>query len=150
MEAAAWCFLGVPGLLYCAWRYLARAHVCAACGSGELIREARASRRATRYELRALRPRRSGRAPWPPALVDPLWRLRGGSALALAGLAALALAASGLLDAGVPSWGPASGLWSASWVFAQIALFHDVPPPGRAWREDGTPLRVEWLGAPGR
>lgn len=37
IEVLLWCVLIVPGVLYGLWRASRRKHVCAACGSGELL-----------------------------------------------------------------------------------------------------------------
>ena len=45
LELVGWFSFFLPGLLYCAWRYVNRTRVCAACGSAALVREARAVQR---------------------------------------------------------------------------------------------------------
>jgi hypothetical protein len=43
LELIAWCFLLIPGLVYCYWRHTTRRKVCAHCGGIELLRESRAA-----------------------------------------------------------------------------------------------------------
>ena len=144
LELAAWCCLGVPGLVYCAWRHLQRTKLCPGCGGGHLVREARASRRAPEDGRAIARVYSRGAASWPPPLRTPRQRMRPGAALA--GLGLLAVAASGLApapEAGGEALGHSAALLGMSWTFVQIALFHRPPAPWQAWDEAGRALRVE-------
>jgi hypothetical protein len=81
VELAGWLCLALPGLLYCYWRWAGRTRVCTACGSPNLVREARAARlRDPGAPLwgggRLLLPGRSG---WPRVLGTPAARLVHGS-----------------------------------------------------------------------
>ena len=147
-ELAAWCCLGLPGLVYCAWRHLLRIKHCPGCGGRELIREARASSRGLGDARRIARVHSDGVSPWPLALRTPRERLRRGAALAAFGLLAAIAAVDGSLtdtSTGHEAIGHASALFSMSWVFVQIALFHRAPSPWRAWTENGRPIDVEVL-----
>ena len=42
-EIVSWLCFVIPGWLYCYWRHSVRRKVCRFCGSGSLIREARAA-----------------------------------------------------------------------------------------------------------
>jgi hypothetical protein len=101
VEVVLWALLLVPGLLYCWWRHLHRRRICQHCGSADLMRETRASRRRT-LEARTTAsaaqtepPGRPGhivyaarRIPW---MATPSQRFRrvtkGGAAVAVAGMA---------------------------------------------------------------
>lgn len=149
LELLAWCGLGVPGLLYCAWRHLQRAKVCAHCGSPELVREARASRRLARgaavagpAAVHSSRP-----ALWPPALRAPRDRLRWGWSLALVALGVLLASGVEWLP-GVPAAPPLAqaSLWiGASVLGVQMTVGRDAISPWGAWDAQGHPLPVEFL-----
>lgn len=105
VELALWCLLLLPGLLYCAWRNVQQRRICPACGSSQLIRESRASRRRIEADPGAAPPpelqpggRRvhSGRRlPWMAAPRTRFRRVtRGGGALA--GVAFLAFTFVGI------------------------------------------------------
>ncbi len=155
VELAAWCCLGLPGLLYCGWRHLQRRKLCPECGSGALMRECRAAaaRRAPQaspadgarvYSLSGL-----GFA-WPEPLGSTRLRLRHG------GVGALLLAFGacawllGILDvapeAEALQVASVGGLLSASWLALQIRRL-TKPRNDRgvceAWDEHGRALRIE-------
>ena len=106
LELALWLFLLLPGLLYCVWRHAHRTRVCPACGSADLIRESRASRRrSAQPQAPAAAPPPRGRlvyaAPRIAWLAPPglrLRRLTRGGALAGAGVVAFALVSMNTLD----------------------------------------------------
>jgi hypothetical protein len=153
VELLAWACFGIPGLLYCWWRHLARIKVCPNCGSLELIREARAAALAqaptappsSGPRIRSL----SGSLCWPRSLCTPRARLwNGGASLLLSlGLAAwlltlldLAASESALLIA------YASSLLGLAWLGHQIVQISRMRSPllrCRAWNEDGRPLHIE-------
>lgn len=146
LELAAWCCLGLPGLLYCLWRHLARAKVCAHCESLDLFREARASKRPARMEGHVARLRSAGGCPWPATLRAPRERLRSGAALAAAGTLCGLSAGLGLLHGAV--WiAPLLGAWFAIWLCLQLGLFYDAAPLCRAWDDAGRALQVEMLAS---
>jgi hypothetical protein len=142
-EVAAWCCLGVPGLAYCAWRHVQREKHCADCGGGNLVREARASRRGVENQCAQTHSR--GSAAWPRALRTPRRRMRSGIAWAALGLLGVL---SGLLPfpaaTSQAALGHTAAFFSMSWMFVQIALFHKSPTPWLAWDESGRPVEVTY------
>ena len=84
VEMIAWGCFGIPGMLYCWWRHALRIKVCSVCGSGELVREARAA--AARCLPQAQPPHEpgvcnlSGPVRWPRPFAVPRERLRHGTA----------------------------------------------------------------------
>jgi hypothetical protein len=153
VELLAWVCFGIPGLLYCWWRHLARIKVCPNCGGGELIREARATALAraptappsTGPRIRSL----SGSLCWPRSLRTPRARLRsGGTALLVSlGLAAWLLA---LLDLqaseSILVMAHASSLLGLAGLGHQVVQISRMRSPllrCRAWDEDGRPLHIE-------
>jgi hypothetical protein len=40
------------------------------------------------------------------------------------------------------AFGHTAAVFGISWVFVQIAFFHESPTPWRAWDESGRPLNV--------
>jgi len=153
VELLAWACFGIPGLLYCWWRHLARIKVCPNCGSLELIREARAAALAREPtappssgpRIRSL----SGSLCWPRSLRTPRARLWSGGislilCLGLAGcpLAMLDLAASQTLL--VMAY--ASSLLGLAWLTHQIVQLPRTRSAllrCRAWDEEGRPLHIE-------
>jgi hypothetical protein len=153
VELLAWACFGIPGLLYCWWRHLARIKVCPHCGSRELIREARAAALAQPpTALPSSGPRihsLSGTLCWPRTLRTPRARLwSGGISLLLSlGLAAWLLA---LLDLATSEtlllMAYASSLLGLAWLGRQIIQLSRMRSPllrCRAWDEDGRPLNIE-------
>jgi len=121
LELAAWLALGVPGLVYCAWRHAGRLRVCPACGGRELVREARAAAGRPGAVLAWGGGRLRTRRPlaWPAHLRGPRARLRAGAlVLGLGGVAGAALlGAAGPgpepLSAAAGPFGFAGVLWLA-------------------------------------
>jgi hypothetical protein len=154
VEMLAWCCFALPGLFYCWWRHALRIKVCAFCGSGELIREARAAaERAPRWAPPAGGPRLrnlSGPVRWPRALAAPRARLRhGGVAAFLAGtgllsavLALLDLAAADAAVAAAYATTAAFGVWLV-YQAVRVAQMRATLPGCKAWDECGRPLRIE-------
>ena len=153
VELLAWACFGVPGLLYCWWRHLARIKICPNCGHRELIREARATALgqaptappSSGPRIHSL----SGALCWPSSLRTPRARLRsGGTALLLSlGLAAWLLAVLDLpaLES-VQVMAYASSLLGLAWLGHQIVQLSRMRSPAlrcRAWDEDGRSLRIE-------
>jgi len=98
LELAAWLALGVPGLLYCAWRHAGRIRTCPACGGRDLVREARAATWRTGPALDWGGGRLRSRRPlsWPASLASPRARLQAAAlALGLGGTLAALLAGPG-------------------------------------------------------
>ncbi len=153
VELLAWACFGIPGLLYCWWRHLARIKVCPNCGSAELIREARAAaldRAPTAPPSSGPRIRSlSGSLCWPRALRTPRARLRnGGVSLFLSlGLAAWLLAMLDLpASESVMVIAYASSLLGLAWLGHQIVQSSRMRSSllrCRAWDEDGRPLHIE-------
>jgi hypothetical protein len=155
-ELAGWCAFAVPGWLYCAWRHAARRKICAFCGSGELVREARAIRRrrapqpAPLYSPRILSC--SGTVRWPRALGTPRERLQqggAGAALVAALLLSWTLGTLGLVDARMAiAMRLTASLLCASWMIHQIARVSRLRRAlsgCRAWDARGRPIRIELL-----
>jgi hypothetical protein len=151
LELLAWACFGIPGLLYCWWRHLARIKVCPNCGSRELIREARATALAqaptappsSGPRIRSL----SGTLCWPRSLRTPRARLwSGGISLLLSlGLAAWLLAMLDLaLSETLLVMAYASSTIGLAWLGRQILQRTRSPLLRcRAWDEDGRPLHIE-------
>lgn len=136
LELAAWLCLALPGLLYCWWRHAGRRRVCAACGSGDLVREARRARVAGGEVLAwgggrlwAERPLR-----WPAALATPRARLHAGG-LGVAAVGAI-LARPELALLGLVGW----SAWLAVSVRRQV---RGVRPA--AFDESGRAIPIEAL-----
>ena len=156
VEMLGWCALAVPGWLYCAWRHAARRKLCAFCGGGELVREARAirGRRAPQappsHGPRVL----SGPSParWPRGLSTPRERLRQGGvgAILVSGvLLSWLLAALGTADPRVAGATLlATTLLCASWMLHQIARVTRLrrgTAACQAWDEHGRSIRIELI-----
>lgn len=151
LEILAWCCFALPGLLYCAWRHAARRKLCAHCGGGELIREARAAA-ARIVPSPAPRPPRSlgGAAPvrWPLALQTPRERLHTG-AVATALVFAPALVwlggAARLADPATASLAAQLLLGlCATWLIRQLArIARERAASAEAWDQHGRPLHIE-------
>ena len=153
VELLAWACFGIPGLLYCWWRHLARIKVCPNCGNRELIREARATALSqaptappsSGPRIRSL----SGSLCWPRSLRTPRARLRSGglSLLVSLGLAAWLPALLGLGAAEtLLLLAYASSLLGIAWLGHQIVQASRMRAPllrCRAWDEDGRPLHIE-------
>jgi hypothetical protein len=153
-ELLAWLCLAVPGVLYCYWRHASRAKVCPACGSAELVREARAARRRGGFERVAWgggRLRSERALPWPRALGTPGARLaHGGFGALLFGAFSLERLLAALAPAG-PAVAPLAAAAAAAcalWMFYQAlrvwrgrALAADC----EAFDEDGRRLSIEAL-----
>ena len=151
LEGMAWLLGGWPGWLYCAWRHALRGKRCARCGSGELLRETRASRERSPWPLEvpgcALGSRQgTAAAAWPAPLREPRQRLWSG----LPWLGAWCLAGLGLL---LP--GGLVGLAFLAWIVRKLRAT-DPPDPAQAegprlpcaaWDASGRALRVEWVQA---
>jgi hypothetical protein len=154
VEMLAWCCFALPGLFYCWWRHALRIKVCAFCGSGELIREARAAaRRAPRQVPPAGGPRLrnlSGPVRWPRALAAPRDRLRHGgvaatlvgSFLASSALAVLDLAAREGAVVAVYAIAAACSVWIVYQV-VRVSQMRATLPGCKAWDQSGRPLRIE-------
>jgi hypothetical protein len=152
-ELLAWACLGIPGLLYCWWRHLARIKVCPNCGGLELIREARAaaldhapaSRLSGGPRISSL----SGPVRWPRSLRTPRARMwsGGGALLLLLGLTAWLLALFNLAASEtVLAMGYAALFLGLAWLGHQVVRISRMRSPllrCRAWDEDGRPLRIE-------
>jgi hypothetical protein len=155
IELVAWACFALPGLLYCWWRHLGRRKICPICGSGDLMRESRAS--AARQAPQAPPPggprvlTSPGCAlPWPAALRSPRGRLRTGSVAALASAFALAAWLLASLDptpaAAMRQAAAFGSLLSASWIgwqVRQIARVRSRWLACEAWDEDGRRLHIE-------
>jgi len=149
LELAGWLALGLPGLLYCAWRHAGRRRTCPACGGQALVREARAAARRTGLPLAwgggRLRSRCS-RA-WPQALRSPRARLRTGTA-GLAGIALLGLGWLGGGAAGPEPLAAAAGPLSVSaavWLAARRRRGGRISGRCEAFDASGRSLPVEAL-----
>jgi hypothetical protein len=153
-EIVAWCFFAIPGLLYCWWRHALRIKVCPFCGSGDLVREARAAAaREPRQAPLATGPRvcsLDGSERWPRALAAPRDRLRhGGIAASLVGAFALTTALA-LLDlaprdaaiATAYATAVACGLWIV-YQLVRVSQMRASVPGCKAWDRYGRPLRIE-------
>ena len=134
-----WCAFAVPGWLYCAWRHAARGKVCAYCGGGELVREARAVRgRRTpqappSHGARILRgPRRPH---WPHGLATPRERLRQGGAGAVLSAALLVSWTSGVLS--LVDQRTATGTTVATTLLCACWMLHQIARVAR---------RRNWIG----
>jgi hypothetical protein len=156
LELLAWCVGGLPGWLYCAWRHALRRRICAFCGGGDLVREARATRRrGPRQAPPSGGPSiRSATSPvrWPRALRAPRARLRhGGVALALGGAAGLAWLLSSLGLAAPAALATASqaaaglGAAWASLLAIRVAHVSAAAPRCQAWDEHGRPIPIQLL-----
>jgi hypothetical protein len=153
VELLAWACFGIPGLLYCWWRHLARIKACPNCGSRELIREARAAAlKQAPTAPPSSGPRIwsvSGSLCWPRSLRTPRARIRrGGISLLLSlGLAAWLLAMLDPVAVETPLvMAYASSLIGLAWLGHQIVQFSRTRSPllrCRAWDEDGRPLPIE-------
>lgn len=151
LELLAWACLVVPGLLYCAWRYVNRAKVCAACGSDALVREARAAQRRDPAVLSwgGGRLVAAGQLGWPSALRTPTARMVHGSfGVAVLGVVLVERALAGLAGAAwaTSSWLP--GGLCALWLLWQgVQLLQSRPRSAglQAFDENGRPLQVEAL-----
>ena len=154
LEMLAWCCLAVPGLLYCWWRHALRIKVCAHCGGGDLVRQARAAQlRATRIAPLSSGPRvrnLTGPVRWPRALATPRERLRqGGLPAALASATAFCALLAALGPPGPEALGltgaalaAACGLW-ISRLGVRIAKQRAAWSGCRAWDAHGRALRIE-------
>ena len=156
VELLGWCVFAVPGWLYCVWRHVGRRKACAFCGSGELIREARATRRRMAPQAPSSHGPRvlgeTGPASWPRGLATPRERLRHGgvgAALVVALLLSWALAATSLAAARSAAGANAAlTLLCASWMLHQIARVRRLRrelPGCRAWDGRGRPVSIELL-----
>ncbi len=153
VELLAWACFGIPGLLYCWWRHLARIKVCPNCGGLELIREARAaaldhapaSRLSSGPRISSL----SGAVQWPRSLRTPRARMwsGGGTLLLLLGLTAWLLALFDLAASeAVLAMAYASSPLGLAWLGHQVFRISRMRSPllrCRAWDEDGRRLRIE-------
>lgn len=151
VELAAWCLLGLPGLVYCGWRHLNRFKTCAACGSPALMRECRAAagRRPPLAPTAVARVRSLGSDfAWPRPFGSTRVRLRSGSVaallIALAGVAALLGVLELAPEPRALQTASASGLLGLGWLghmAQQVARLRS----GRceAWDARGRPLRIE-------
>jgi hypothetical protein len=154
VEMIAWCCFAVPGLLYCWWRHALRIKVCSACGSGELVREARAAAaRSLPPAPLAAEPgvcNLSGPVLWPRPLAVPRERLRHGFVLAsLAGtlfvclaLVALGIASHASMTAVTSSIATACGGWILYEV-VRVLRVRATRSSCKAWDRYGHPLRIE-------
>jgi len=154
VEMIAWGCFAFPGMLYCWWRHALRIKVCSVCGSGELVREARA---AAARSLPQAAPvdepgvcNLSGPVRWPRPFAVPRERLRHGCVLAsLAGtlfvwlaLVALGIASHASMIAVIPWIATASG----GWIFYEVVRISRVRTSWsscKAWDRYGRPLRIE-------
>jgi hypothetical protein len=152
-EAIAWCCFGVPGLLYCGWRHASRRKACPHCGSGELVREARAAAARHLPEAPSVHgPRILSLAPirWPRALRTPRARLRVGGVVALLFCMPLLIRLLAAVDLAAPETAAlmiqaSLGLlvpWLGLQAFQAVRLGPDLAAC-RAWDERGRPLRIE-------
>ncbi len=154
VEMIAWGCFGVPGLLYCWWRHALRIKVCSVCGSGELVREARAAAaRSLPQAPPAAEPgvcNLSGPVRWPRPFAVPRERLRHGFVLAsLAGtlfvclaLVALGIASRASMIAVIPWIATACG----GWILYEVVHVSRVRASWsscKAWDRYGRPLRIE-------
>jgi hypothetical protein len=154
VEMIAWGCGGVPGLLYCWWRHALRIKVCSACGSGELVREARAAAERSLPQVPAAAEpgvcNLSGPVRWPRPFAVPRERLRHGFVLiSLAGTLSVCLA---LVALGIASQAPMIALipWIASacggWILYEVVRVSRVLASSsscKAWDRYGRPLRIE-------
>jgi hypothetical protein len=154
LEMLGWLCLGLPGWLYCCWRHALRIKVCASCGSGALVREARAAAAGRPVQLPG--PTRienlDGPVRWPPALRSPRERLRHGFiAVALWGFlfASWILGSAGVLPAAaLAAARPAVVLVGTAWLALEAVRtlrIHAAHSACRAWDHRGRPLHVELL-----
>ncbi|MBW2420962.1 MAG: hypothetical protein JRH19_20650 [Deltaproteobacteria bacterium] len=155
-EMLGWCAFALPGWLYCAWRHAARLKVCAFCGGGELVREARAARRRRTPQAPPSHGPRilgaSGRVHWPHALGSPRERLRqGGAGVALSSALLLTWTLGPLSLVGSRAAATltlAVTLLCATWMLHQIARISRLRralPGCQAWDARGRPIRIELL-----
>jgi hypothetical protein len=156
VEMLGWLCFGAPGLVYCWWRHSVRIKVCTDCGSGNLIREARAASQrrpavAPSSGGESIRNRR-GLVRWPRALRAPRDRMRIGATTLL--LLALPFASWGVMQIGAmepePSAASVGGasLLGALWLGREIlSLWRRGAwlDACRAWDPSGRPLRIEIL-----
>lgn len=151
VELLAWACLAVPGLLYCAWRYVNRAKVCAACGSGALVREARAAQRRDPALLcwgggRLVAASQLG---WPRILRTPTARIAHGSfGVLVFGVLLVERTLAGLAGTGwaTSPWLP--GALCAVWLLWQGSEFLQARAQSaglEAFDENGRPLQIEAL-----
>jgi hypothetical protein len=153
VEALAWCCFGVPGLLYCGWRHASRTKSCPHCGSGELVREARAAAARSLPEApSAYGPRILAFSPirWPSALRTPRARLRIGSVVALLFSLPAVIRLLAAVDLAAPETAAlvihASMGLLVPWLGLQALHFARLRPDlaaCRAWDDRGRPLRIE-------
>jgi hypothetical protein len=151
VELVAWALFLLPGLLYCAWRYVNRSRICAACGSGALVRQARAAQRRDPALLswgggRLVAADQLG---WPRLLSTPTARMvHGGVGALLFGLLLLERTLAGLAGAAWASspWLPAlaCALW-LSWQGARLLQLRARNDGLAAYDESGRALHVEAL-----
>jgi hypothetical protein len=155
-EMLGWCAFALPGWLYCAWRHAARRKVCAFCGGGDLVREARAARRRRAPQAPpSWGPRilaGSGPVRWPRALGSPRERLRQGAAGVVLASALLSTWALGSLSlVGAQATAATTGavtLLCATWMLHQIARVSRLRrgmPGCQAWDARGRRIRIELL-----
>ncbi len=151
VELLAWVCFFLPGLLYCAWRYVNRAKVCAACGGGALVREARAAQRRDPALLSwgGGRLVASGQLGWPRILRTPTARmLHGGFGVMVFGALLVERTLAGLAGTGwaTSPWLPAAAcaLWF-TWQGARLVQMRAESDGLRAFDENGRPLQVEAL-----
>jgi hypothetical protein len=154
LEMLGWLCFAVPGLLYCWWRHALRIKVCAFCGSGDLVREARAAaERGPRQAPPSGGPRvrnLSGPVCWPRALATPRDRLRHGGVVALLAGALLVDAAIAVVDHAVRDGAvtaayaiaPLCGGWLA-YQAHRVTHMRATLPGCKAWDRYGRPLRIE-------
>ena len=149
-ELLGWLCFAVPGWLYCAWRHALRQKVCAFCGSGCLIREARAARVAAPSQPVSARVRSvAGALRWPRALATPRDRLRRGGlgAVLSGGLLTLWLSAALSQTTAMPAAGQALVAGLLGWMaFETTRVVRLRAPSCAAWDERGRPLPIEWVG----
>jgi hypothetical protein len=149
-----WLCFGLPGWLYCCWRHALRIKVCASCGGGALVREARAAaaQRPPQLPGRTRIGNLAGPVRWPAALRTPRERLRHGCiavALWAAVVSTWALGSAGILPAvALAAARPAVALAGAAWLALETVRairVHASVSACRAWDHRGRPLHVEVL-----
>ncbi|MBW2418763.1 MAG: hypothetical protein JRH19_09470 [Deltaproteobacteria bacterium] len=156
LELIGWACFVLPGLLYSVWRHLLRFKVCPHCGSGDLMREARAAARRRQPDAYPSSGRRvrslSGDVHLPQGLHAPrtrLWRLGFGASLVVAAALTLALAMLQVLSSDpAVAISCAASLLGLSWLLVEIHRLSRVQASVgscRAWGADGRPLRIEQI-----
>jgi hypothetical protein len=152
VELLAWCCLGVPGLVYCAWRHLTRLKACPSCGSHELMRQSQAAAGRTAQAADVFGSRvvsaRSGSFSWWAPLQAPRERMRIGSSSILMGggmfLVSFLAGADPILSVVVSVWVVAAAAWAGRRL-RRRSILEARRADCQAWEKGGRHLRIELL-----